>query len=476
MARLGPFVEDAPGAPPLALAVSGGGDSLCLAWLVSRWRRNLLAFVVDHGLRTESAAEAALTMERLRAMGVPARLLTLKDLQYGPGIARRAREARYAALRAACRAQGCLDLLLGHQADDQAETACMRQAARSGPDGLAGMGWISLLPDLRLVRPLLGVSRLALRNTLRAAGLEWVDDPSNEDRRAERVRVRHLLADESLRETFWCLAMDAGAARMARDARRAEAAARSVAVLPQGWAGLGAHLPEPALLSALIRCVSGRVYPPAPAAVERLYVVARESERSGASGAGATLAGARLVRWRAAWWLTREAAAVAPAVPAVDGAVWDGRFTMRLPLAAREVLGVAGDAAESGALCVAAAGLGLPRAARQGWPAAFCATLPALWWRGARVAVPALGWVAPRGATAHGGARHRTASHAVEPGRVGPGGVWEAGLEPGAREEAGGGLASCGVRFFFTPPAPLSGGGLYGCVFSGGSHNICPWP
>lgn len=476
MARLGPFVEDAPDQPPLALAVSGGGDSLCLAWLASRWRRNLLAFVVDHGLRAESAAEAALTIERLRAMGVPAQLLTLKDLQYGPGIAQRARAARYAALRAACRARGCLDLLLGHQADDQAETVCMRQAAGSGPDGLAGMGWISLLPDLRLVRPLLGVSRLALRNTLQAAGLEWVDDPSNEDRRAERVRVRHQLADEALREKFWCLAMEAGAARMARDVRRAEAAARSVAVLPQGWAGLGAHLPEPALLSALIRCVSGHVYPPAPAAVERLYAVAREAERSGASGAGATLAGVRLVGWRATWWLIREAAALAPAVPAVDGAVWDGRFTLRLPAAVSEAPGVAGDATEGGGLSVAAAGLGLPRAARQGWPAAFCATLPALWRRGVRVAVPGLGWVAPCGATSHGGSQRPVPSNAFEQSRAEPGKSQGAGAEPDAQEEAGGGLALSGARFFFTPPAPLSGGGLYGCVFRDGSHNICPWP
>ena len=109
MARLGPFVEDTPGQPPVALAVSGGGDSLCLAWLATRWRRNLLAFVVDHGLRAESAAEAALTLERLRDMGVPAQILTLKNLQYGPGIAHLARDARYSAFRAACRAQWCLD-------------------------------------------------------------------------------------------------------------------------------------------------------------------------------------------------------------------------------------------------------------------------------------------------------------------------------------------------------------------------------
>lgn len=482
MARLGPFVEDTPGQPPVALAVSGGGDSLCLAWLATRWRRNLLAFVVDHGLRAESAAEAALTLERLRDMGVPAQILTLKNLQYGPGIAHRARDARYAALRVACRAQGCLDLLLGHQADDQAETACMRQAAGSGPDGLAGMGWISLLPDLRLVRPLLGVSRLALRNTLRAAGLEWVDDPSNEDRRAERVRIRHQLADEGLREKFWCLAMEAGAGRMVREAARAEAAARTVAVLPQGWARLGGTLPEPALLAVLIRCISGHVYPPAPAAVERLCAIVRENAQGGAAFAGATLAGTRLVHWRGAWWLTREAAAMAPGMPAREGAVWDGRFTLHFSKHTRDA-DTARDGAEPHGLCVAAAGLGLPRAARQGWPAAFCATLPALWWRGVRVAVPALGWVAPQERTAcegllpegipganapNGGARSRAEPQAGESrgGVPGPAGLKNAGPEP----------VWAGARFFFTPPASLGGGGLYGCLSGDEGYNICPWP
>lgn len=438
MAGLGPFVTDVPGQPPVALAVSGGGDSLCLAWLARQWRRSLLAFVVDHGLRAESAAEAALTIERLRVMGVPARLLTLTDLPYGPGIAHRARNARYAALRAACRAEGCLDLLLGHQADDQAETACMRQAAGSGPDGLAGMGWISLLPDLRLVRPLLGVSRLALRNTLRAAGLAWVDDPSNEDRRAERVRIRHALGDESLREKFWCLAMEAGAGRMAREAERAAALARTVAVLPQGWARLGPHLPEPALLAMLIRCVSGRVYPPSPDAVERLCAAVQAGRT--AQG-GATLAGARLVRWRDVWWLLREAAAMAPAMPARAGVVWDGRFTLRVPSDPRRAAAEAADnTADSAGLYVAAAGAGLPRAARQGWPAAFCATLPALWWRGVRVAVPALDWVAPDGLMPVDASGYKAAS------------------------------------FFFTPPASLSGGGVYGPLSGAGPDNICLQP
>ena len=137
MHALGPFLADGSGPPPVAVAVSGGGDSLCLAWLARHWRPTLLALVVDHGLRADSAQEARWTVERLRHMGLTARLLTLTDLPYGPGIAARARQARYAALAQACHDAGCVDLLLGHQADDQAETACMRERAGSGPDGLA---------------------------------------------------------------------------------------------------------------------------------------------------------------------------------------------------------------------------------------------------------------------------------------------------------------------------------------------------
>ena len=395
---LGPWGRDAPGQAPVALAVSGGGDSLALAWLARCWRRNLLALVVDHGLRPESAAEAQLTLERLHDMDVPARLITLTDLTKGSAMAARARKARYASLVQACRQAGCVDLLLGHQADDQAETAWIRSNAGSGPDGLAGMGWISHTPDVRLVRPLLGVSRMALRNTLRAAGQAWVDDPSNQDLRAERVRVRFALQGNGLSEQFWCLAMDAGCQRMQREREQAMQLARSCAFFPHGWARLGQALPEPAALSAVIRTVGALQYPPAPAAVARLC-------KTGEAG---TLAGTRLARWRDEWFLIREQAGVGAPVAASPGVVWDGRFVLH-----------ASSALLRCGVYVEAAGYGLARRVRAGWPALFCTGLPALWWQGQRVAVPHLGWCS-------------TADWAD-------------------------------VFFEFRPPVPATGMGVYGC-------------
>lgn len=397
MQALGPWLPDDPALPPVALAVSGGGDSLCLAWLARHWRKNLLAFVVDHGLRAESAQEARLTVQRLADMGVPARLLTLTTLTKGPGVAERARQARYAVLAQVCREAGCLDLLLGHQADDQAETLQMRHQAGSGPEGLAGMAWMSAMPDVRVVRPLLDVSRQALRNTLRGAGLAWVDDPSNQDMQAGRVRVRHSLQEQDEREALWRAGLQAGAARMRRDESRAMSFARQGTFRPEGWVCLGPVLPEPEDLSVLIRCVGGQIYPPAPAAVRRLQ----------AAGQEATLAGVQLVRWRSGWVLVREAAAMDAYGPAYAGARWDGRFELFLPSSvSRE------------SLQVGPAGFGLDRAVRGGWPARFCATLPALWRHGQRVGIPHLGWWA------------------------------EEALQ--------------GAGFLFQPPVPATGGGVYG--------------
>lgn len=373
MAQLGPFFPDQSDYPPIAMAVSGGGDSLCLAWLASFWRKNLLALVVDHGLRPESGQEAQQTIARLRAMNIPAQLLVLTDLKKGSAMAHRAREARYARLIAACQEYGCTDLLLGHQADDLAETVWMRQNSSSGPEGLAGMGWITVRPDIRLIRPLLGFSRAALRNTLRQAHLEWVDDPSNQDQRAERVRLRFLLQENDQRAHFWKLSMQSGQLRMRKERERAAQLALHAVMCPEGWAALGPELPDVDVLAALIRSIGGAEYPPAQSAVVRLKDMATE----------ATLAGTRLIWHAQKWVLMREAAAMAPAQQAENGTVWDNRFVLCLPASVSKV-----------GLMVAAAGYGLARKIRNGQQARFCAVLPALWRAGKRVAVPHLGWVA----------------------------------------------------------------------------------
>lgn len=373
MQRLGPWSPDAAGAAPVALAVSGGGDSMALAWLSSQWRKNLIAFVVDHGLRPESGTEADQTLATLAKLKIPARKLMLTDLAHGSRLAERARMARYEALNRACEEAGCLSLLLGHQADDQAETVAMRRL-RGARAGLSGMAWVTETPSVCLVRPLLGVSRAALRETLRWQGIPWCDDPSNENRAAERVRVRQELSGAE-RTDLLHLAAQAGAARQADDQAVAEELAEKVVFSPMGWVSFGQHSLRPDTMAALIRTVSGAWYQPPLEKVRQLMEAGREG----------CLWGVRLVRTRfrpggsVEWGLVRELAATEGLLPAQDGAVWDGRF-----------LFTAGRAGISSEWQTGAAGYGMTREERGGLPAVLCATLPALWCRRERMSVPHL--------------------------------------------------------------------------------------
>lgn len=347
MAAFGPFGAGR----RVAVAVSGGADSLCLAWLARRWGAPH-AVVVDHGLRPASAAEAELTLLRLQRIHVPATSIRLA-LPCGPALGERARAARYDALLSWCRAAGLPDLLLGHHAQDQAETVALRIGAGSGPAGQAGMAAMAWRHDARLLRPLLGIDRARLRTTLRAAGVDWVEDPTNADVSTPRGAMRQ-------KGTVLPAAPDgAGLRRHTLDRTVAAELAANVCVYPGGYAEVRGPLGA-AAWCRLVWLVSGRAYPPGAACGHRF-----------AAGQDGTAHGV-LVR---AGWVMREPAACGPPVPAAAGTVWDGRFTV-----ARDLPG-----AEVGALGPADAAR-LRR--RPGLPAAVLAGLPTVRADGNLLAVP----------------------------------------------------------------------------------------
>lgn len=188
----------------VALAVSGGGDSLALAVLTSRWSRRsgalVMAFVVDHRLREGSTQEAWETVTQLGRLGIEARVLSWPDPRPGHAAAR---NARYTLLDAAARRHGIHAVLTGHTADDQAETVALRLQRGSGLYGLAGMSAATPLrpgSEVMLLRPLLQRSRRDLAAITRAAGLQAADDPSNHNTEFARVRVRRMLQDPGLGE------------------------------------------------------------------------------------------------------------------------------------------------------------------------------------------------------------------------------------------------------------------------------------
>ncbi len=375
MAPLGPWGQRQ------AVAVSGGADSLCLAWLARRWG-DPFALIVDHGLRPESAAEAEVTRQRLASFGVPSRTLLLTGLPHGPGLAARAREARYAALIAACRALDLSDLLLGHHAGDQAETVLMRQEAASGAWGRGGMSPVAHRRTVRLVRPLLGIGPARMRATLEAAGLGWVEDPSNRNTAALRTRLRARLAADTggLADRLARLARDAGESRARTTAAIASVLALRAQVFPEGYAILTPGPIGADCLGALIRMVGGRPYGPDLAALARLA----------AAPCPATLGGVRLMlagRLGEGLLLVREEAAIGPDVAAADGAVWDGRFVVSAAGAPPHGLRVSAVGAEAAAL-----------RRLTSLPSAVLRTLPALWHGGVLCGVPHLADQLPKDA------------------------------------------------------------------------------
>jgi tRNA(Ile)-lysidine synthase len=239
MAPLGPFEPK----PLVAVACSGGVDSLTLLDLASAWARSrggsVLALCFDHGLRPESAAEAEMVLGVARSLDAEGRILRWIGDKPASGLHERARAARRAALEAACVEAGCLHLLMAHHGDDQAETVWQRLARGSGPDGLAAMAAVSVRPALRLLRPFLGQSKARLIATARARGLTWAEDPSNASLRYERGRQRAmgdvLAALGGTPSTFRDLADRAGRDRDALERRLAPGLADLVETVGEGW-------------------------------------------------------------------------------------------------------------------------------------------------------------------------------------------------------------------------------------------------
>lgn len=182
----------------VGVAVSGGPDSLALLLLAAAARPGMVeAATIDHGLRAESAAEAAMVADLCEQLGVPHRTL-LADWPEAPttNIQASARAMRYRLLNEWAIDRGLPAIATAHHADDQAETLLMRLLRGSGVGGLgATRSKRPLSEAVQLVRPLLGWRKSELISMVEEAGLNPVDDPSNSDPKHDRTRIRALLKD-----------------------------------------------------------------------------------------------------------------------------------------------------------------------------------------------------------------------------------------------------------------------------------------
>lgn len=332
-ALLGP---DFPSA--IGLAVSGGGDSMAMLALAHGWARvmgiGLHVVTVDHGLRAAAADEAAMVAAECAALGHPH--TTLRWQWDGQGnlqdAARQARRDLIGAWRG-----DLAHVLFAHTGDDQAETVLMRLLRGSGVEGLAGMAGARAVHDASgtwwLLRPLLAERRADLRHYAVTLKLPFVDDPSNDDPRFDRVRARQAIAAlglsvDGLAQTADRMARAAVACR----ARAAEIARRIVTedrvndlhtgdllIDRDGLEGVERDT-QMRILAAGLQWVATAPYRPRAQALEGLL------DRLLAGGGG-TLHGVDATTHAVAIRLSREGAALRDGqIAACAGALWDGRW------------------------------------------------------------------------------------------------------------------------------------------------------
>jgi tRNA(Ile)-lysidine synthase len=392
--------------PLVIAAVSGGADSVGMMHLIARWQQRsaqspkVTIATVDHGLRAASRAEAEWVVARAQELGFEAALLTWPGEKPATGIQDAARAARYALLSDLARRsapQGPVAIVTAHTEDDQAETLLMRLARGSGVDGLAGMAPARPLDGdkrVMLLRPLLSVAGERLRATLRSLNAEWIEDPSNDAVRFERVQVRKArdilallgidnekIALSARRLARAKAAIDAGVDKLKREAAL-DLHAGAFASFDRGtWLGAAEEL-RIRMLGRLIASFGGQSEPLRLSQLEALVTRMVREEFD-----GATLAGAMVSPHGGTVRVQREPGRVPlPSLVLVPGAsaTWDGRFLV-----------AASDRAPGPIEVRPLGGEGYAALRRQldavpGLPASAAATLPAFWRSGSLIAVPTL--------------------------------------------------------------------------------------
>lgn len=310
---------------PVGVAVSGGGDSVALLYLLAEWKkRPLEVFCVDHGLNPQSPAWTQSVGRHAAAVGAGFTALHWVGDKPATGLSAAARTARHALLAEAARTKGVQVLCLAHTRDDVAEAARMRA---EGSNVGAPRPWSPspVWPEGRgvfLLRPLLDQRRETLRDDLRARNVTWIDDPANANPASLRARVRHALQDEDITTP--------------QDEDR-----------PVDLSGL--LISDMAAVGQIIFDAAGLAARPRPEAL-RLLAAAAVSAGGGnrlprrdrlqalhdrlAAGAPTTLCGARIQQTNGRIIITREPGDIGrhadPVLPikAQAEVMWDGRFTV----------------------------------------------------------------------------------------------------------------------------------------------------
>ena len=336
----------------VAVAVSGGSDSVCLMLYAEKWAHErggqprVSVLTVDHGLRPNSGDEARQVAAWAADLGLSHETLVWTGPKPRTGIQARARQARYDLMTQWCEAHGADALLTGHTLDDQAETVLMRLARTTSLDSLSGIAPRGQWNRTQLVRPLLRLTRGQLRGYLEMTRHPWIDDPSNLDDRFERVRIRNAMS------SLWNFGIDERRlANLAEECRDAAALLNDLAdtfveahtsLHAHGYAAISAAPFLELSLSVRLR-VLRRLLPLVGSGKMPLRSdIGRLADNLETAGRKHTLGGALIWRRRDDILIAREAGRIAAdpvIVPAAGTVIWDGRFEVTAPAGLRVVPG-----------------------------------------------------------------------------------------------------------------------------------------
>jgi tRNA(Ile)-lysidine synthase len=326
----------------VAIAVSGGSDSMALLRMLLEWVSTqskppvFSVLTVDHRLRSESAEEALAVASWCAGVGVRHMILPWVGEKPTTGIQAKARAARYELMTHWCIENGVPVLLTGHTADDQNETVIMRGQRTQSLRSLAGIWPQREWNGIKILRPLLELKREDLRAFLISVGQDWLDDPSNDNRRFERVRIRQDSAS--------------GKGDMGGLAALAQARVREAEDFARSWIEEHTETSTLGLTKCQLNALTG-IKPLAADAIlfNLLNLTGRrpppEREHrqnlldwlsSDALGRR-TLGGAIFVKRKTLVCVAREAGRISDTsipVPASGQVLWDGRFTVDGPVGA----------------------------------------------------------------------------------------------------------------------------------------------
>tara|TARA_B110000014_G_scaffold243044_1_gene213100 strand:- start:138 stop:1205 length:1068 start_codon:yes stop_codon:yes gene_type:complete len=180
-----------------ALAVSGGADSLCLAYFGQlyslKFENKFHVLIVDHKLRKGSSQEATTVSKMLKRKGIKSKILVWKGKVPKKNIQNNARNMRYSLMSSYCQKEKVGYLITAHHLDDQIENFFIRLFRGSGLTGLSSMAEnFNYSNDLKIIRPFLSFKKVDLQNITLKYFKNFIKDPSNDDDKYLRVRVRKI--------------------------------------------------------------------------------------------------------------------------------------------------------------------------------------------------------------------------------------------------------------------------------------------